>query len=1189
VYLKRLELHGFKSFADKTVLEFQPGVTLVVGPNGSGKSNITDAIRWVLGEQSAKSLRGGKMEDVIFAGSEKRKSLGMAEVSLTIDNSSGTFPLDFNEITVTRRLYRSGESDYLINKVPCRLKDVHELFMDTGVGREGFSMIGQGRVEEILMARPEERRAILEDAAGIIKYRYRKKEAAKKLDETQQHLLRIEDLLLELRSQEGPLAQQAKEARQYQMIKKELDQLEMGMITGEIRIAREKLLQLQTELEQVQQELLSQKTGFVSVRSQEEGIRLEMDRLSEQLGRLQALIYEQSLQAEKMDSENRSDEEKSASLEAQATGLEQEKENLQAEWNDLSGQWKARQNEGADLALKLNHDREILEAEEKNEKEIADTVLQDRQALAAGEEAHFDLLRQESFVQNEIVRCSQDLLAMNRQQERLDESRQAAAEAAEKAREKQLALEQQQSGLESRISEEMARLAEQESLRQQDKTAYEQAQQANRLLAGERGQALSKYKLFEEMEKEGQGYAQGVREILRRRDKDWIDGILGTVAQNLRVDKEYEVAVEVALGGAAQNVITETEKNAQAAISWLKNYNKGRVTFLPLDTIKPKSGAMTDAPKGKGILGRMVDLVDFEDRFLPVMEFLLGRVWVVDDLSHAVARAKEIGFRYRLVTLDGQVVNAGGSLTGGSVRVNADGFISRRRQLAELDQEIRRLSQRILQGEGEEEVLLQKLNQQKEALVQSQDQLQQWKQELAGIASSLRHQEEAIQRCVKELQTMDWQQEETDEARVRLTGSLNEHSQRKEAIIQALAESSGRIDGLKQRIQTADTQRMARQQNLTELRIQVAASTERLNSFDHEGSFLKDRMDQLQRMMASQHENAVLCRQKARQHFGALQSRKREAEALLAEIVRLEEEKAFCQEKRQGLQQKVMDLDENQRKISAEIQSREDRLRQMQIQESRFQANLEEWGQRLSEQFGLSWEEALDTIEPVQERRKAQLRIKELREEIGAMKQVNLGAVEEYDRLVERLTFLTNQTEDLVKAKADLEQVIQKMDALVASKFKETFEQINERFNLVFQRLFDGGRASLYLTLPDNMLETGVDIMAQPPGKKPQHLSLLSGGEKALTAISLLLAMLQVRPSPFSILDEIESNLDDANVDRFAALIKEYSHAGSQFIVITHRRGTMEVGDVIYGVAAEEVSGVSRILSVRMQDLEHVI
>lgn len=1189
MYLKRLELHGFKSFADKTILEFQPGVTLVVGPNGSGKSNITDAIRWVLGEQSAKSLRGGKMEDVIFAGSERRKSLGMAEVSLTIDNSSGTFPLDFNEITVTRRLYRSGESDYLINKVPCRLKDVHELFMDTGVGKEGFSMIGQGRVEEILMARPEERRAILEDAAGIIKYRYRKKEAAKKLDETQQHLLRIEDLLLELRSQEAPLAQQAEEARQYQIYKKELDQLEMGMITGEIRIAREKLTQIQTDLEQVQQELLMHKTGFISARSEEEGIRLEMDRLSEALSQLQSLIYEQSLQAEKMESENRSDEEKSSSLEAQADSLERERLDLHTEWTDLSGQWQSRQEEGADLALRLSQARETLEIEEKLEHEIAAAALEDRQALAAGEETHFDLLKQDSSIQNEIIRCNQDLLAMNRQQERLEENKQQAVEAVAQANEKQQALEQQRLELDRLITEDTQRLAEKEAQRQQAKLVYEQKQQTNRMLGGERSQALSKYKLFEEMEKEGQGYAQGVREILKRRGKDWIQGILGTVAQNIKVDKEYEVAVEVALGGAAQNVIAETEKNAQEAISWLKNYDKGRVTFLPLDTIKPKGGSLSDAPKGKGVLGRLVDLVDFEDRFLPVMEFLLGRIWVVDQLSHAVARAKETGFRYRLVTLDGQVVNAGGSLTGGSIRINADGFISRRRQLTELDQEIRKLSQQILQGESEEEQLLQLLNQEKEALFQSQSQLQQWRLDLAGVASSLKHGSEAIQRLTKDLETMDWQQEEADEARARLTGALIELNSQREAMALSLQESSGRIESLKQRIQAADGQRMTRQNKLTELRIQVAANAERLNSFDHEGSFLKDRIDQLQRMMSSQLENAAMCRQKAKQHRTALQLRKQEGEILLAEIGRREAEKTQCQEKRQGLQQKVMDLDENQRKISGEIQNREDRLRQLQIQEGRFQANLEEWGQRLQEQFGLSWEEAADTIEPVQERRKAQQRIKELREEIGAMKQVNLGAVEEYDRLVERLAFLSEQTEDLVKAKADLEQVILKMDSLVAAKFKETYEQINEKFNLVFQRLFDGGRASLFLTQPDSLLETGVDIMAQPPGKKTQHLSLLSGGEKALTAIALLLAMLQVRPSPFSILDEIESNLDDANVDRFAALIKEYSKTGSQFIVITHRRGTMEVGDVIYGVAAEEASGVSRILSVRMQDLEKVV
>lgn len=1180
MYLKRLELHGFKSFANKTVLDFQPGITLVVGPNGSGKSNIADAVRWVLGEQSAKSLRGGKMEDVIFAGSDKRKSLGMAEVSLTIDNSSGSFPLDFNEITVTRRLYRSGESDYMINKVPCRLKDIHELFMDTGIGREGFSMIGQGRVEEILLARPEERRSILEDAAGIIKYRYRKKEAAKKLEETQTHLLRIEDLLLELRSQEEPLRLQAEEAKVYQVLKKELDTLEMGMITGEIRIARDKLQKLQEQLSVTQQELLAKKTGLISAQSQEETIRLALEEKSEALARLQEDIYQISIKIENLLGQKRSDEERSEALEEQAANLEKEDAALQEEWADLSTKWQARQEEGADIASRLALDRQSLEARQEELNQAERAGLTDRQVLASKEENHFDLLKQDSSWQNDAVRYQQDLLALDRQEQRLEETRLQGAKVIQAAEEKQSAIKSAQVELAQELETQQGLLENQKKIVLEVQAAYEQKQQANRQLAGQRSQALSKYKLIEEMEKEGQGYSQGVREILHRKGNEWVEAMLGTVAQNLRVDKEYEIAAEIALGGSAQYIITQTEKSAQEAMRWLKNYDKGRVTFLPLDTIRNKEIPKEGVPRGKGILGRLVDLVDFEDRFLPVMEFLLGRIWIADQLSNAVARAKETGFRYRIVTLDGQVVNAGGSLTGGSVRIGSSGFISRRRQLEELEHDIRKLSQELVKGESEEETLLAQLNSAKEEQTQIQSRLEQIRLEQVARENELRFNQENLERSQKELKMMNWQQEEVDSERVRLTGIMAEIAQKREALAETIKVNEEEIRQLKQKLQEFEGHRSQRQNELTELRIQVAASEERLNAFEKEGQFLKDRMDQLQRMRQSQKENAALCRQRAKQHLKNAGQYLNEINQLQADIEQKEAVKANRQKERQALQEQVASLDENQRLLAEEVAQSEDSLRQMQIQEGRYLANLEEWGQRIQEQFGISWEEAVDSTPPIAERRKAQQQIKSLREQLGNMPQVNLGAVEEYDRLVERLSFLNDQTKDLVAAKADLEQVIQNMDQIVSKKFKETFDQINTCFNQVFQRLFDGGRANLYLTQPENLLETGVDIMAQPPGKKPQHLSLLSGGEKALTAISLLLAMLQVRPSPFSILDEIESNLDEANVDRFAALIKEYCQAGGQFIVITHRRGTMEVGDVIYGVSAEEGSGISRVISV---------
>ncbi|MCL1805246.1 MAG: chromosome segregation protein SMC [Clostridiales bacterium] len=1184
MFLKRLDLYGFKSFADKTSFEFQPGVTLVVGPNGSGKSNIADAIRWVLGEQSAKTLRGGKMEDVIFAGSEKRKSLGMAEVSLTIDNTSGGFPLEFQEITITRRLYRSGESEYLINKVPCRLRDIHEMFMDTGIGREGFSMIGQGRVEEILLARPDEKRMILEDAAGIIKYRYRKRDAAKKLEETGQHLLRIEDLLLELRSQEEPLARQAEEARVYRQLKEELDGLEIGMMVGEIRQAGERLVSLRREMAELQEEILARRTGFLTAQGQEESIRLALDRLGEQVNGLQEEIYKNSLDKEKMDNELRAETERSQEMEKQARELAEGAEKLEAEWRELSEQWQSRREQEASLAEQVNRARLLVEEEEAQQKEAEEAGLAKRAALEAGEEDHFELLRKDSGLQNQEVSYQEQLTSASRQKDRLRETEQKLDEDRRKAAETITSLE-------ARRTLRLAETAQTEKRIQEGVAAAEVSgerlrlkQQDNRALAGERGQALSRYKMLEEMEKEGQGYAQGVREVLQRRSKERLPGIIGTVAQSLRVDKEYELAVEIALGGQAQNVITETERSAQDAIRWLKNFDKGRVTFLPLDTIKARPVSDSSKPRGKGVIGRLADLVDFEDRLLPVMEFLLGRIWLVDELPNAVARARESGFQYRMVTLDGQIVGTGGTMTGGSARFSGERFISRRRQLEELDRDIRQTSRELVAGEEEEKELGELWDKAREELEELRERQRQSSLAMAALENDIDHSRQEERRLAEEREMMDRRQEEEELEKARVAALLQGLGLEREHVAGDIEANRRGMEALKQEIQELDSRRAHRQSRLTELRIQLAGDEEKMNSFDEGGRFIQNRMEQVRSLIASQKENSALSMSRSRQYRQSAEQSAREIQVMVGKLLSLEQEKKAAQDKRQELQAQAADLDESQKAAGEEIEKKQERRQHLQVQEGRLEANLEEWKGRLAEQFGLDTDIALETVQPVQEKRKGQQRVKELREELESMPEVNLAAMREYDELVERLAFMSGQTDDLRQAKADLESVISDMDALVAGKFKETFDDVNEQFNIIFQRLFAGGRASLVLTQPDNLLETGVDIIAQPPGKKLQHLSLLSGGEKALSAISLLMAMLRVRPSPFSILDEIESNLDDANVDRFAGLIREYRESGSQFIIITHRRGTMVAGDVIYGISAQEFSGVSKVLSVRLED-----
>ena len=1183
MFLKRLDLYGFKSFADKTSFEFKPGITLVVGPNGSGKSNIADAIRWVLGEQSAKTLRGGKMEDVIFAGSEKRKSLGMAEVSLTIDNASGGLPIDFSEVTITRRLYRSGESEYFINKASCRLREIHELFMDTGVGREGFSLIGQGRVDEILLARPDEKRLILEDAAGIIKYRYRKKEATRKLEETGQHLLRIEDLLLELRSQEEPLALQAEEAKAYRTLKEELDGLEIGMMTSEIRQAQERLERQREESIKLQDAIMAQRTASLSAQSRESSIRLELDGINEEISRLRQDVYQHGIAREKTESELRSETERGNDMEQQAKNLLEEAAKQEAELKSLEASWEARKEKEAELALKVTAAEKLVDEEQASQLEIEAGARAVSESLARGDEDLFELMRLDSAKQNQEVGYIENLNSSRRQKERLAEESQRLERQLLENKEKIGSLEARRvfyQAEDGRLGALIKARASEVALAEEK---HRQKQQDNRNLAAERGQALSKYRLLDEMEKEGQGYAQGVRETLRRRAQDRMPGILGTVAQNIKVDKEYELAVETALGSQAQNIITETERNAQDAIRWLKSFDKGRVTFLPLDTVRNRPLREDSRPKGKGVIGRLVDLADFEDRLLPAMEFVLGRIWLVDELPNAIARARETDFQYRMVTLDGQMVNAGGSLTGGSARLSGGGFISRRRQLEELDGEIRRMSGEIVAGEREEGRAREALEGERSALEKAREALRENALGLAAVESDLLHSGQEHERLFAEQEMILSRGAQEEHEKDKISALLEGLGIERARLADDMAKLREEMNRLKREQSALQNQRASRMSQLSELRIRLAADRERLNSFDAEGSFIKNRVEQVKSVITTQKENSALCMERSRAYKRAAAGRRTEIEAIDGKIAQLEREIEEISGRRQALADEAASLDANQRSINAEIDKNQERRQQLLIQESRLQGNLDEWKNRLSEQFSLDWEIAVNTVAPVRDRRAGAARARELRVELESMPEVNLAAVNEYEKLIARLKLVSGQTEDLRRGKADLEAVISEMDDIVSKKFKQTFEQVNVEFNAIFQRLFDGGQASLVLTAPDNLLETGVDVIAQPPGKRLQHLSLLSGGEKSLTAISLLMAMLRVRPSPFSILDEIESNLDDANVDRFAGLIREYRDSGSQFIIITHRRGTMVAGDVIYGVSSQEFSGVSKVISVRLE------
>ena len=1184
VYLKKLEIQGFKSFADKTNLEFKPGIILVVGPNGSGKSNISDAIRWVLGEQSVKSLRGDKMEDIIFAGSEKRRSLGMAEVSLTIDNSSGYFPLEYNEITVTRRLYRSGESDFLINRVPCRLRDIHELFMDTGIGREGFSIIGQGKIDEVLSVKSEERRSLLEEAAGIVKYRYKKREATRKLEETENSLVRLTDIIGELTMQEKPLAEQAEKASLYRDKKTELDDLEIGLIVEETENYRQQLEKTQNNTSELELALEEIKAQYHQVQTSEEEYRLTLQKNDEELGLYQEKIYQENLLLEKNESQKQLITERKADLLVQKEQLAKEKQQLQQETEVINKELAEHRTQEGLLLSQLAegkeklHQYEIL-VEEENKKEQEERAQQEEL-----KNDHFDLLQQETMVQNEITGLKQRMAALQKQKEQItireDHMKEEISQVVEKL-----------ADLEKEAQDNTALLYNlQEELVAKDKNYLEVReelkiqQQQNLSVKEEKNNFISRHKLLLEMEKEGQGYGHGVREVLRRKEQGELTGIVGTVAQIMEVPREYETAVEVVLGGSLQHLVMENEQSARKAIAWLKKHNRGRVTFLPLDTVKG-SVKRESPPSGKGVIGRLSELIHYKDSYQGIMEYLLGRTWLVENLAIAVEIGKETGFRYRLVTLDGETVNPGGSLTGGSTKAFHSSILGRKRNIEELQEKIKGQEALFREGEKREaelEVAVQEARQQWEEIKERIQGLRLREVEVSTVldrwrADKGRHEAETV--------NLELEIKEVSNERESLFQSVEKLSEEKKVLEEKKTVCLAQLEELQEKTQKRQLEKLKKNEELTQLRIEAATVEAKLAAYRKEENYYLVRLSQLEQQIREKTEEIENNGQKEVELEQAFQA----AEKGIADSYRLLQElEGQLQEMRQNkhnVQELISGISQEVKKYTYLLREKEEKLHQMQLQQSKLESALEAAARRLTEQYNLTLEVAQkrEIVLP-ESRKKVMERIAMLKVEISELGEVNLGAIEEYSRLKERLDFLRNQVNDMAEAKTRLEIVIREMDQIMAQRFKKTYLQVNEAFKEIFIHLFGGGKAELVLSEPEQLLETGVEIIAQPPGKKTQNLSLLSGGERALTAIALLMAMLQVRPSPFCVLDEIESNLDEANVNRFADLLRDFARE-TQFIVISHRKGTMEAAHVLYGVTMEE-TGVSRLVSVKLEDAQ---
>ena len=1184
MYLKALEIQGFKSFPDKTVLTFGEDITAIVGPNGSGKSNISDAIRWVMGEQSTRALRGGKMEDVIFGGTAQRRQTGYAEVSLILDNTSHIFPMDESEVMVTRRYYRSGESEYYINRRSVRLKDVNELFMDTGLGREGYSIIGQGKIDEILSVKSADRREVFEEAAGISRYRHRKEEAERKLAHTDENLVRVNDKIAELELQVEPLREQSERARKFLVLRDELKGLEVSVWLDTLERLRASHIKLDADYQEAAR--------------QKEEARVALERLYAAAEALSAQMREKDVEADRLRFESQSREAAAAELESAIAVLKNNVQNnldnaqriradldqQEGRADSLAGQIGQRQERLAEIEDKLTRMREELRGKSEQAQEAArsaGTLARELEELRQKEAMETATAAEAKALLSALAAAAQEVLDRDetvRQELRELDSRLEEGRAAQRQARKALAQAvEERDAVQNVISGYALRL---ESRRKK----AEQARERHMKLQMDENALSSRVKMLTEMEKLHEGYSKAVKLVMGEAQRGSLQHIHGPVADLLKVPEEYTVAIETALGGAMQNLVVDREEDGKAVIQYLKRRDAGRATILPLSSIRPgelrEGQALRREP---GFVGVGDQLISFQPQYRNVFSNLLGRVAVMEDLDHAIAAARKYGYKFRIVTLDGQVLNPGGSMTGGSASRSA-GILSRANELERLNEQGRGLREQLAQAAKALEEADREAAAAGYEMETAQSQLREWEDAILKAEGEAAHCDSVVADLERQSSS---QREELEQLKSRSaqiesdTRGARSRIQELEGAAAALkSEAEGKVRG-----QTDLQDRSARiTRELSELTASLAALEAEQETTAKSLGELKSLRDD---MAGDREQNQALIGQyeeKNRQFTQEIGEKTARLQELRAENqVRSEEIRALGEEKL-ALEGQRNQADKDSRAKNDELLAME---REVSILEQRkVAAAMEEKNllDKLWETYELSHEAAKQHRVEIESVPKASRRIGELKRAISSLGSINLGAIEEYQRVNERYTYLTDQRDDVQRAKGELEEIIADITGEMKTIFAREFQTIDQAFGQTFTELFGGGKATLELEDPEDILNCGIEIKVQPPGKALKIITLLSGGEKAFVAIALYFAILKVRPTPFVVMDEIEAALDDNNVARFAHYMRSMADK-TQFIVITHRRGTMEEADVLYGVTMQE-QGVSRMLTINLNDVE---
>ena len=1183
MYLKALEIQGFKSFPDKTVLNFGEDITAIVGPNGSGKSNVSDAIRWVMGEQSSKSLRGAKMEDVIFGGTEKRSQMGFAQVTLVLDNTEHIFPsMEETEVAVTRRYYRSGESEYYINKQSVRLRDVNELFMDTGMGREGYSIVGQGKIDEILSVKSADRREIFEEAAGISKFRHRKEETERKLERTEENLVRINDKIAELELQVGPLRSQAEKAKKYLILRDELRTLEISVWLENLDKIKTDSIKLNTDYALAQQELERANAALDELYAASEQFAekahandMEQERLRTECAELDAKRNEED-----------------AAVAVLRTGIEHNRASIERVENDLRDQSGRAESLTAQIAAKRARIEELAAQAAELEEELRAFLAQAEElARTAGEAgSEVEALRaREALAASDAADCRADVSAINAGLAELAERR-AALEAESESVDSQLTEKRRAASASRRALEEAQEEADAvrniisgHTLKMEGRVKREEtARQKSIDLTMEKNNLDSRIHLLSEMEKEYEGFNKAVRLIMQAAEKNALRGVHGPVANLMTTDKRYAVAIEIALGAGMQNVVVDREEDAKSAINFLKQRDGGRATFLPLTAIRGDVLREAGVEREYGYVGVASQLVQFDKRYAEIFNNLLGRTVVVEDMDCGIAIARKYSNRFRIVTLDGQVLNRGGSMTGGSVSRSA-GILSRANELKEMTARREALTEKL-------DAALREADEAKRDLNAAQYELDVAREQQRGA-------EDAVLRLTGEKKQYDMLLESLRTRESDIAAELESITARTEELKKAAAvreEEIKKHEAEAARCRAESEEKLAGQNELqrdsAHLGDEIAARKSTLAGFTAERETTERALGDLetlaQQMRGDEDGRRALiedyrakikaAEEEIAQHDAVTASLRADAEKRRAELAELAEAKLTLEGERSANDRRYRECNE----LLSQTQAAAGRLEQKRVTAAMEEKQILD---KLWESYELSHSAAQEQRIELESVPKASRRINELKREINGLGNVNVGAIEEFDRVNTRYTYLTGQRDDVEKAKEELLGVIENITSEMTVIFKEQFALIRESFQETFLELFGGGKATLELEDENAVLDCGIEIKVQPPGKALKTLSLLSGGEKAFVAIALYFAILKVHPTPFCVMDEIEAALDEPNVIRVAHYMRRICDK-TQFIVITHRRGTMETADVLYGVTMQE-RGVSKVLTINMNDM----